>query len=275
MRLINLKDPEVRARKVARALKSLRALYTRTKGAMPFFVAGYQRSGITMLMDIFHLHPDVEVFDESFATEIYVNYRVRNLETVSKTLVRSRFRFACYDVISDSHIIKAFIDCFPEARIIWMYRTAADNAASHLQQFPHATRAVRLVSQGKTGGGWFAEGVSPAVAMKLRELASSADLTEFDFACLAWWARNSLYFELGLEHIPNVRLLQYEKMVQEPTGESHKLFNWLGLSWHKRACRFVHARSVGKNLTACNPAVKMLCSDLEEKLLQAGKIYDM
>ena len=55
-------------------------------------------------------------------------------------------------------------------------------------------RSARSVTASQ-GGGWFAEGVSE------RSRASCAAwiarrFTDFDYACLVWWARNQLFFEL-------------------------------------------------------------------------------
>ena len=271
MRLRYLKNAEMRARYLAKLRKKLWNIHQNNKKkTTPIFVAGWQRSGTTMFMNVFHLHPDIKVYDEAHNSKVFFDYRVRNLQIVEKTLQESRFPFACYKIICDSHILASFIEAFPDAKIIWMYRDGADNADSLIKKFPHATQAIRLVAQGKPGGGWFAEGVSLAVAEKIREIPLN-DLSEFDFACLAWWARNSLYFELGLDCIPNVRALQYEELAQEPRLVMNKLFDWLGLRWSENAFRFIHTRSVGKkDLPKLHPEVEVLCNELKERLDKAS-----
>ena len=270
MELKNLKDAEKRVIYVARIRKKLFERFRgRSKNTNPLFIAGWQRSGTTMMMNIFHHHPDIEVFDESQNSEVFCDFRVRNVEIIKKTLQKSCFPFACYKVICDSHIIKSFIDNFSDAKIIWMYRNATDNAESNIKKFPNAaTQAIRRVSQGEEPRGcWFTEGVTSNITTKLKEVTSSEYLTEFDFACLAWWGRNSLFFELGLEQIPNVRLLEYEKLVQEPKEVMEKLFCWSGPQWDEKIIRFVHDRSVKKkDLPNLNRKVERLCEDLKDKL---------
>ena len=123
-----------------------------------------------------------------------------------------------------------------------------------------------LTPSGEPGGGWFAEGVSEAAARTLRSLDRSR-FSDFDYACLAWWARNQLYFELGLDSDPDVRLLRYETLVVEPQPTMRKLYRWLGMEWSEPSLRFVHARSLRRpDLPALDPQVAPLCSDLLRRL---------
>ncbi|MDH5571578.1 MAG: sulfotransferase [Gammaproteobacteria bacterium] len=256
----------MRARYLAKLKKKLWSISGRHNKTMPLFVAGLQRSGTTMLMNVFHLHPEIDVYDESHDSKVFKDFRVKNLQILDDTIKQSHFPFACYKVICDSHILNSFIESFPHAKIIWVYRDAADNAESRLRKFPQGTRAIRLVAQNKPGGGWFADGISPNVAKIVREVTSN-DLTDFDFACLHWWARNSLFFELGLDRISNVRVLQYEELAQEPRTVMNKLFSWLDLQWSESAFRFVHAKSVAKpDLPELHPKIEVLCDELKERL---------
>ena len=265
MILRNLKSKEVRARYASILIKKFLASFKKHNESKPLFIAGWQRSGTTMLMNVFHLHPSIDVYDEKYDSKVFSDFRVRNLQTLEASLQQSRFPFACYKIICDSHILHSFIEIFPDANIIWLYRDAKDNAASLLKKFPHATRAIRLVAEDQPGGGWFAEGVSLAIAQKIRDLPLK-DLSELDFACLAWWVRNSLYFEQGLDCVPNVRVLQYEKLVQQPRIVMNKLFEWFGLRWSEKSFRFIHARSVAKpNLPGLHPKIEVLCNELKER----------
>jgi len=269
MKAKDLKNAEMRARYVARLLKGVKGTYKPAlKQTTPLFVAGWQRSGTTMLMNIFHLHPDIEVYNEAYNSKVFTDFRIRNIEILTNTVKQSRFPVACYKIICDSHILDTFVEAFPEAKLIWMYRSAADNAESHIRKFPHATRAIKLVAQNQPGGGWFAEGVGSEIAKRVRDIAKK-DLTEFDYACLAWWVRNSLYFDLGLEKASSVRVLQYEQLVKNPREIMKNVFDWVGLSWNEKVFKYVHSGSVGKpNLPSIDPEVAELCNGLKEKLDQ-------
>ena len=116
------------------------------------------------------------------------------------------------------------------------------------------------------GGGWFAEGVSEPVARTLRGLDRER-FSDFDYACLAWWVRNQLFFELGLDNDADVRLLRYETLVADPQPTMRQLCAWLGMEWSRPSLRFVHARSLRRpDLPALDPQVASLCSDLLQRL---------
>jgi Sulfotransferase domain len=232
----------------------------------PVFIVGLQRSGTTMLMDIFHLHPETEVLDEARDSRAFFDFRVRDPQTVRRIVADSRYRFPCFKIIADSHILPSILDRLSNPKVLWMYREPGPNAASRLAKFPFGTAAIRAVCTNGPGGGWFAEGVSPSVRRQLRELDRS-NFSDFDYACLVWWVRNQLFFEMDLASDPRVRLLRYETLVTQPETTMNALFDWTGMGWSKNSMRFVHARSLKKpSLPRLEPQVEALCMDLLQRL---------
>ncbi|MEO0575363.1 MAG: sulfotransferase [Pseudomonadota bacterium] len=266
MRLSSIKSPEKRAKFVSHWSKRLASPFRAATQTVPVFVTGMQRSGTTMLMNTFQLHEHAQVHDEAADSHVFDDYRIRDMQTLEKSIERSKYPFVCYKIISDSHILTDFLARFPTSRVLWAYRSATDNADSQLKKFPHATRAIKLVCEDKPGGGWFAEGCSEATVNTLRGLDRSA-FSEFDYACLVWWARNILYFEGEHEHHPRVRLLQYEETARDPHAMMRSVQNWIGIPVSQGAARFVHARSVAKkDLPPLDEHVARLCSDLEARM---------
>jgi hypothetical protein len=268
MNLADIRSAEWRARALARVSKRILGIARARAGKSPVLIAGMQRSGTTMLMNIFHLHPDTEVHDEAPRSRVFLDFRVRSMDVLHRSINASRYPFPCYKIISDSHILPRFLKEFQSARVIWMYREPGPNAESRLKKWPHATAAIRLVADAQPGGGWFAEGVSESVRHRLRAL-DTPRFTDFDWACLAWWVRNQLYLELQLPTETRVKLLRYETLSTNPAETMRRLFEWLGMDWSPPSMRFVHARSLRKpNLPAMNGQVKDLCDDLLSRLDQ-------
>ncbi|HKU90861.1 MAG TPA: sulfotransferase [Steroidobacteraceae bacterium] len=266
MNLADVRSPAWRARAAARVGKKLLGFTRITPERTPVFIVGLQRSGTTMLMDIFHLHPETEVLDEARDSRAFLDYRIRNPRTVRQIIAESHYRFPCFKIIADSHVLPSILDGLPDPRVLWMYREPGPNAASRLVKFPKGTAAIRKVCANQPGGGWFAEGVSPAVARRLRDLDYSR-FADFDYACLVWWVRNQLYFEMGLGSDPRVRLLRYETLVSQPEPTMRALFDWTGMGWSQASMRFVHARSMKKaNLPRLDPQVDALCTELLQRL---------
>jgi hypothetical protein len=266
MNLEDIQSAEWRARAVSRVGKKLFGFAHGSPRKSPVLIAGLQRSGTTMLMNIFHLHPDTEVFDEARDSDTFLEFRIRSVDAVKRGIDQSHYRFPCFKIIADSHILPSIMRGLGDPKVIWMYREPGPNAASRLKKWSHATAAIRAVCEGRPGGGWFAEGASPAVARRLQSLDRSG-FTNFDYACLAWWVRNNLFFELELDKQPGVRLLRYERLVAEPEPTMRALFEWIGMPWSGASMRFVHARSMRKpNLPALDPQVASLCEELLRRL---------
>jgi hypothetical protein len=269
MKLTDVQSPEWRARAASRVSKKLLGFARGKPEKSPVLIAGLQRSGTTMLMNIFHLHPDADVFDEARESKAFFDFRIRSVDIVRQVIADSHFRFPCFKIIADSHVLPTIMRGLPDAKVIWMYREHCSNAASRLKKFHHATAAIRAVCEGKLGGGWFSEGVSTPIRRSLQSL-DRARFSDFDYACLVWWARNQLFFDLGLAAEPRVRLLRYETLVVDPKATMNALFRWLGLPSSGQSMRFVHAQSLFKrDLPALDPQVEMLCNGLQQRLDEA------
>jgi hypothetical protein len=269
MKLADVQSPEWRARAVSRVGKKLLGFARGNPRKSPVLIAGLQRSGTTMLMNIFHLHPETDVFDEARESKSFFDFRIRSVDIVRQVIADSHFRFPCFKIIADSHILPAIMRGLPDAKVIWMYREYSANAASRLKKFPHATAAIRAVCEGRLGGGWFAEGVSTAIRRSLQGLDRSG-FSDFDYACLVWWVRNQIFFDLGLATDPRVRLLRYETLVVDPRSTMNDLFRWLDMPSSGQSMRFVHAQSLFKrDLPSLDPQVETLCSGLQQRLDEA------
>ena len=234
--------------------------------SIPIFILGSQRSGSTMLIDIMHLRSDTQSHSEARNNSAFVNYQLRDLEEVKKLIQGSPARFVCFKPIADSHKVFELRDAFPNSYIIWLYRQYEDVANSRLRKFAAPTRAIKLVCKDLPGGGWFAEGASDSVRQVLRKLPY-ASLSEFDFACLNWWARNQIFVEKLLWQLNNVILMRYEQLVSDPDKTFTMLSKRIGLPCDPQSYRFINRHSIGRNpAPQLHPEVKSLCDSLMAEL---------
>jgi hypothetical protein len=255
-------DAQKRGRLAAKTKKIFRQSFSSPVETTPVFVLGIQRSGTTMLMFAFHLHPDIAVYDESRESKAFLDFRLRNMETTEKLISDSPFPVACFKPLADCHLATQLLERFPSARIIWAIRDYHDVANSFLRKFPHATRAIRLVCSEQEGGGWFQEGVSEETGQILRNLPWR-DFSEYDFACLVWWARNRLFFEQNLDKEKRVLLLRYEKLVTAPEESLPEVTKFIGIPFSTQMTRYIHARSISRHSPPrINHSVQELCDKL-------------
>jgi hypothetical protein len=274
MRLNALADADRWERRFLILQKQVRRRLRPECDSKPVFILGKQRSGTTMLMRAFHRHPDMLVYDEHRDNAAFLDYRIRSAETVRTLLVEAHFPAVCMKPICDSHRISELRKEFPEAHIIWLYRDFKDVANSSLRKFDAATRAIRLVCTGGAGGGWFREGISPRIGEVLRETWRPG-LSDFELACLVWWARNQLVLESGLHGRPGFTLLKYEALASAPPAMLRWLFQRLGMRYSEGVERGITARSIGRHpAPAIDQRVLELCRSTQARLDEAFLAQD-
>ncbi len=115
MKLTDVRSPAWRARAVARVEKKVLGFTRRSHAKSPVFIVGLQRSGTTMLMDIFHLHPETQVFDEARDSKVFLDFRIRGTDTLRRVIDDSHYEFPCFKIIADSHILPSIIDGLEDA----------------------------------------------------------------------------------------------------------------------------------------------------------------
>jgi hypothetical protein len=262
MPLMNmLRNPQRRAVKLSRFKKACVRPFQSCHESIPVMVFGLQRSGTTMLMDVFYLHPDTEVYDEGDG-RAFTNCMLKELTIIDQIIATSRAKHVCFKPLMDSYNVTELLARYNGLCAIWMYRDYRDVAHSRLRRFKHANRATRLVIEGKPGGGAFAAGLSPATKETLRQFQG---VSEFDLACLTWWAQNQLVVENELQD--KVILINYEGLVTNPTHGFGALFSSLGMRPYPRALRFVHPRSIKKaSSPPIDSDIETLCENLKAHL---------
>ena len=262
MNPLSIFDAQKRGRLAAKVGKTFRQTFSAPVDTTPVFVLGIQRSGTTMLMFAFHLHPEIAVYDESRESKAFFDFQLRSMETTEKLIHASPFPVACFKPLADSHLTIQLLQRFPSARCIWALREYRDVANSFLRKFPHATKAIRLVCSGQEGGGWFQEGVSEETGRILRNLPWQ-NFSDYDFACLVWWTRNRLFFEQNLDKETRVLLLRYEKLVTAPEESLPAVTNFIGIPFSTQMTRYIHARSISRHSPPkLNCFVQKLCDEL-------------
>lgn len=266
MRLRKIFDREKRLRKFSMVKKRATSAFKPAVESIPVFIFGKQRSGTTMTMLVFHARRDTEAYDERLKSRAFLNFRIRPFDDVERLVNQSKAPFVCFKTLADSHRTPEFAARFPAARLVWIYRNYVSVALSSLKKFGHATRAIRLVCTGQSGGGWFQDGVSEATERVLREIYSP-DLTELDLACLVWWARNRLVLELELMHWPNLLIARYEDLVLDRQKAFEELFGFIGMPHDGRAVdRVVRETLPPAPPVELHPRVRDLCEDLLDTL---------
>jgi hypothetical protein len=248
-------------------------LHQRSRGeARLLFVIGCQRSGTTLMQEIFDGDLNASVYPErSVLTRGDEAHGIRldPLPRVARVVEGDPAALVVLKPLVETQNILSLLEHFPRAKALFLYRHYEDVASSDLQRFGTGSGVKNLlpIVNGNVSD-WRAQRVPQDALAEVRG-RFSPDMSPHDAAALFWFVRNSLYFDLALEANPAVRLCRYETLVSEPLRVMRGVYAFLGTSceFPAAAVAGVHAGSVRKgSRIALSPDVKALCDSMLERL---------
>jgi len=237
-------------------------------------VVGCQRSGTTLMLEIFEADHRSVTFPEqsSLSSPAENRLRLKPLPEVKRRLDAIRSPLLVLKPLVESQHAPALLDGLDDACAIWMYRRPENVAASDLAYFgiENGERNLRLLLTNDPPN-WRAEVVPESTrAVLARHYRPGMD--PHDAAALFWWARTSLYFDLGLDERPDVRLCSYEALVADPEATMRSLYEFAGVPYpeHDITGR-VHRQSARRRDDfPLGDEVRRLCEELWERLESAS-----
>ncbi len=257
-------------RYLVRLMKEGSMPFRKVRETLPVFVFGLQRSGTTMTMHVLQSCPDVLVYNEHDNNRVFQRCLLRDEETVQKAIDECPYPFVAFKPISDSHRAAEIVDRYESARALWLFRDYQDVANSSMRKWENSTRAISLVCEGQTGGGWFQDGISPQTLEVLRSVYNKS-LSPHDLLCLVWWARNNLFFEQGLQDRTDFKPVFYDALVEDIEHRFAEIMDFLSIPFRPWTISQVHGESVRRHgATVLDQRVEQLCRDLRERLIGAA-----
>jgi hypothetical protein len=241
--------------------KALRQRLRPQPVALHVFVAGMQRSGTNLLMDVLDASTQTQVFHET-DPRAFANYEMRD-ETVIRRLVQaSAASVFVIKALCELDRVGALMDAFAPARTLWLVRDWRDSVHSAVRSFGNFVPQWQRLAHGDASD-WRGRGMQAATRELLAALYRS-DASEAEGAAIMWFYRNALYFEQQFAADPRVRLLFYEDLVRRPEREIAAVYAFLGLHGFSPAVvDGIHARSVKQRTPPdIAPAVVELCDEL-------------
>jgi hypothetical protein len=99
-------------------------------------------------------------------------------------------------------------------------------------------------------------------------VAVSPGMNPYDAAALFWWARTSLFFQLGLDGRSDVRLCSYERLVSDPEPTMRSLYQYIGVPYPDQSITgLVHRKAISRGEDVdLDPEVRLLCARLWQRL---------
>lgn len=233
--------------------------------ASRLFVAGVQRSGTNLLMEVLERSLDTDVYHET-DPRAFVRYQLRDDAVLHQLIDRSPAPLVVIKCLMESQRLHLLLDNFAPARAIWVVRRYPDVVNSMIKSFPNQAAQVSRVAQGSDE--WLAENMAPETLSLVRELTAQP-LDDVSAAAIQWWFRNRIYLDQALDRDPRIMLLHYEDLVTAPATILPTIAAFAGIELGDRALRIITASSVGKRPSPPLRAdVMHLCEALYSRLGQ-------
>jgi hypothetical protein len=188
-------------------------------------------------------------YQESELSLAFSAYHLRADSIIKRLIRHTPAPLVSFGSILDSQVTDELLSRFDNSKAIWVYRRYEDvaNSCARMQWGPSLKDLVRWAARGEFERlGARGKRISDDTVRLLGGLVHE-DLSNEAAACLYWYMRNQLYFDLDLHVDPRVLIVQYEDTVQNPVPAFRRVFRFLGLPFHPEVVREVFASSVGKN----------------------------
>lgn len=225
------------------------------------FVAGVQRSGTNLLMDVLDASAATQVFHET-DPRAFEHYEMRDQAVIRQLVQASPAPVFVIKALCELDRIPSLMETFAPAKTIWVVRDWRDSINSAIRSFGNFVPQWQRLAHGDAND-WRGRGMSPATRELLMALYRP-DASEAEGAAIMWFYRNALFFEHLLAGDSRVRVVFYEALVLNPMREVSAVYDFLGLPGFNAAIAGrIHARSVKhRSPPDISPAVVALCDEL-------------
>jgi hypothetical protein len=209
----------------------------------PAFIVGCGRSGTTMLLHQLSKTWQVEPYNEDHSAA-FENYRLKNAETIAELVRTSRAPLTLVKPILNTTMTSQLLGTFPEARFLFVIRQFDDVVRSSLRRFGPANRLGHVRSWMEDDFSEFGSAPPPEATRQYLRQLWRPDLSAETGAALYWLFYNRLYFDLGLDELDNVLLVQYERIVQAPEISMTAIAEFLGIRFAPSMAAGIFASSM-------------------------------
>lgn len=229
-------------------------------------IVGCQRSGTTMLGEVLAKDLRTAVLQEQSCITAEQTLRLKPYAEANRLLHQLRAPFVIAKPLVETQWTRELLRDIKGSKALWMYRHFQDVVRSNVKRFHSQIEGLKSAVTGDPPT-WRSERLSTDT----RELLGRyfrEDMRREDAAALGWYARNVLFFELGLDARDDVMLCKYENLVSVPDSEIARIYRFVGLPLPARSItNNIDQGSIGLgNKVEIAPGIRQLCEDLLNRL---------
>jgi len=260
------------ARRLFRARKSVyQKLMRRSESQSILFILGCQRSGTTLLSEIFHRDFNAKSYGE-FSTltsqDENEGLRLNPVDAVREEFSQLKTPLIVAKPLVESQNASYLLETFSGSFSLWAYRNYRDVAQSNIKKFGirNGIKYLQPIVNSEPGN-WRSEKISEST----KEIVSSffsEEMNPPDAHALCWYTRNILFFEQHLESDERVILCKYEELVADPGKIVKCIYDLTGQTYPGDSIvSETHASSIGTGRDLnISTEVDQLCMKLLQKL---------
>ncbi len=225
------------------------------------FIAGVQRSGTNMMMDVLERSAETDVYHER-DRRAFDNFQMREPAVIHSLLQRSNAPCFVIKSLCELQHLKKLMNDFTPSRTVWIVRDYRDVVNSMRNSFRNQAKQVKRIAIDRDSDGWQGQGMSDATHELVRAHVHD-DISDNSAAALIWYFRNQLFFDQGFDHDPRVLLVRYESLVTQPGPEFKRVFAFLDLTYRPRHSRRVVPHSIRKaRQPEIESSIRGLCEEI-------------
>jgi sulfotransferase family protein len=236
------------------------------------FIFGCQRSGTTLLTEIFERDFDnTKVYGEFSpvsAADKTRHIRLNPLHLVKARIDNDRPSLIILKPLVESQNAVKLLNYFDNSKALWVYRHYRDVVLSHLQHWntKNGINNLRPIVRGQRQN-WRAENIS-AYTERIVQEHFSEDMNPYDAGALFWFVRNRLFFEMNLTDNPNVMTCKYDNLIDDPMRTIDNIYKFVGYRYPSDKLPlhiYADSKGRGKNLKLSRD-IEILCNDMLNQL---------
>ncbi|MCB1876288.1 MAG: sulfotransferase [Chromatiales bacterium] len=223
------------------------------------FVAGSQRSGTNMVMELLELSTQTDVYHEHDG-RAFDNYHMRDEATIRRLVDASRAEVFIIKALLEADRMRDFLDAYPPSKGLWIVRRVDDMVNSMLISFRNMANQARRILTGTDE--WFADGMSEHTRTVVEQLVKD-DISDASASALQWYYRNALYFDKGMDKDERILLVPYERLIFHPDQEFRRICEFLGIDYSPRFIKGIRSSSFRKRPPPeIDPDIRATCEQM-------------
>ena len=232
------------------------------------FVAGMQRSGTNMMMDVLERSLETDVVHER-DSRAFEKYKMRPRPVIKALAEHSAAPVFVIKALCELQELRSLLDDFSPGAAVWIIRDYEDVVNSMLASFRNQAKQVQRIAVDRLGSGWLGEGMSDETHALVRKLVHPG-VDDASAAAIQWYFRNILLFDQELDRDSRVLPVEYEALVSDPQQHLRRIFEFAGLTYTPAVAEGVFGSSIRRRRPVpIEPAVREHCDRLRDRLKES------